>query len=422
MTACEACGSALPDDVGFCPVCAAPVAGRPALPTPTEHSVAVAEPELASPWRRLAAFVIDQAVVTAPAVLLVLVQVARLEPGQGVEALASRYLVNLVPLVGWAALWVIEARTGRTVGNALVGTRTVDEHSLAPAGLRKIFVRHLIQALGGIVCFVGMYVVVVSALWDPGTRRQGWQDRTAGTLVLRTARGRTDVVVPVGSTAPTSTPASPGPPPPPASSHGAPPPTAPLTGAARPPAEPGVPIIAAVPGFSRPAAGPTADSTPVPPAAPSPPGASPADPAVQRLAALAAPSPAPEPAAQDASDVDQTRLAAPAERGDVVLVLPGGERLTVTGDGVLGRNPAAVVGTQVAHLVPVADPTRSVSKTHLAFGLDPVGLWVKDLHSTNGTAVVSPDGTRSLLTAGLAVHVMAGDVVVVGDVEVEVAR
>jgi len=106
----------------------------------------------------------------------------------------------------------------------------------------------------------------------------------------------------------------------------------------------------------------------------------------------------------------------------VALVLPGGERLEVAGDGVLGRNPAARVGTEVTHLVPVTDPTRSVSKTHLAFGLDNVGLWVEDLHSTNGTAVVSPDGTRTQLKPGLAVHVAPGDVLVVGDVELGVSR
>src|SRR5690606_19226332 len=137
----------------------------------------------------------------------------------------------------------------------------------------------------------------------------------------------------------------------------------------------------------------------------------------------AATVPATEAAATEpADDVDRTRLAPPAERDDVALVLPGGERLTVEGTGVLGRNPAARVGTEVAHLVPVADPTRSVSKTHLAFGLDTVGLWVEDLHSTNGTAVVSIDGTRTPLTPGLAVHVAPGDVVVVGDVRVEVSR
>ena len=178
------------------------------------------------------------------------------------------------------------------------------------------------------------------------------------------------------------------------------PPAPPLAGpspVAVEPTAPSGPIIAAVPGFSRPAATPD----PVTPPALDPGGAA---------------------AEEDASDVDRTRLAAPAERGDVILVLPGDERLTVSGDGVLGRNPAAPVGDDVAHLVPVSDPTRSVSKTHLAFGLDSVGLWVKDLHSTNGTAVVSPDGTRTLLTPGLAVHVMPGDVVVVGDVEVGVTR
>jgi len=260
----------------------------------------------------------------------------------------------------------------------------------------------------------------------PGTRQSVW-----GRLFGRRRPPRSELSGPAPSQAParaTSTPAPAPPPPPPAAIP------------ARRPVEISPEIIAAVPGFSR---EPHEGEAPAPPpdapapaeAAPQPASPQPASPqpAAPPLAELESVEPEPidadaEPphvvpsAASPADDVDRTRLSTAASSGPLVLVLPGGERLEVAGAGVLGRNPAAIVGHEVTHVVPVADPTRSVSKTHLGFGVDAVGLWVKDLHSTNGTAVRSPEGVRTLLQPGLAVHVAEGDVVVVGDVELEVTR
>ena len=118
--------------------------------------------------------------------------------------------------------------------------------------------------------------------------------------------------------------------------------------------------------------------------------------------------------AQDLDDLEHTRISARAQTGPV-LVLPGGERLTVRGSGVLGRNPSATDGEQAVHLVRVQDRTRTVSKSHLAFGSDSVGLWVRDLASTNGTAVRSADGALTELEPYVVVHVLPGDTLVVGD-------
>jgi predicted component of type VI protein secretion system len=63
-------------------------------------------------------------------------------------------------------------------------------------------------------------------------------------------------------------------------------------------------------------------------------------------------------------------------------------------------------------LVPVADPSRSVSKTHAELDVDAGGLWVTDRGSTNGTVVSEPGhaprvvapGTRARAPFGAAVH------------------
>jgi hypothetical protein len=63
----------------------------------------------------------------------------------------------------------------------------------------------------------------------------------------------------------------------------------------------------------------------------------------------------------------------------------------------------------VAHLVPIDDPDRSVSKAHLAFGPEGADrLWVVDRGSTNGTVLVRPDGSQVALPAGARATVGAG--------------
>lgn len=463
---CEACGSALPPEAEFCPVCAAPAPERseeherPAAPEPETQAdgvqvtpsapapAAAGTPDLewASPWRRLGALVVDDVVIAIPAVALLLTWVPRVGEGTVTLALVG---VQLVGLATWVGMCVLEGRTGWTAGNLVWGLRTVHERSLEPPGVGRALVRRLVEAIGTAMCFFGRYLVAVSALWDDGPRLQGWQDRAASTSMLRVRGGAGGPAAASRGGArpvPAHATSAPAPVAPADDVVGAPAPSEPVRTAAPVPREapapaaPPVPVgdtptplIAEVPGFSRPTAttwepgetaapqrlAPAIDPAPVAPA-PEPAAApEPASPA-------APPSPA-EPEAGSGvldadEDVDRTRLAPAPARGELVLVLPGGERVEVTGEGVLGRNPAAPVGHEVAHLVTVSDPSRSVSKTHLGFGLDAIGLWVKDLHSTNGTAVVAPDGTRSPLTPGLAVHVQPGDVVVVGDVEVEVGR
>lgn len=126
------------------------------------------------------------------------------------------------------------------------------------------------------------------------------------------------------------------------------------------------------------------------------------------------PNPRVTPATSDLGELEHTRLrpsaAAPRVVAPVALRLSfdTGERVDVTGDGLVGRSPAAEEG--VAHLVPVDDPARSISKTHLAFGPDGAGdrLWVVDRGSTNGTVLVAPDGQSSALPPGRRATVAVG--------------
>jgi predicted component of type VI protein secretion system len=96
-------------------------------------------------------------------------------------------------------------------------------------------------------------------------------------------------------------------------------------------------------------------------------------------------------------------------------VFDTGEAFTVAGRGVVGRNPSTADSGVVAHVVPIDDPARSVSKTHLEFGAEDGAFWVLDRRSTNGSALVHVDGTRERLTAGVRTAVPVGAVVEFGD-------
>jgi pSer/pThr/pTyr-binding forkhead associated (FHA) protein len=97
-----------------------------------------------------------------------------------------------------------------------------------------------------------------------------------------------------------------------------------------------------------------------------------------------------------------------------VLVLDNGDRIEVRGTTLLGRSPSAAAGERDAQLVPVADDTRSVSKTHIAVVLGRRGVFVVDRASTNGSAVVRA-GAETPLVAGQPAELQVGDVVRFGD-------
>ncbi len=67
-----------------------------------------------------------------------------------------------------------------------------------------------------------------------------------------------------------------------------------------------------------------------------------------------------------------------------------GDSYAVRGGGLLGRLPTADPGTTATHLIRVPDAGRSVSKTHLQFGIDDGEFWILDRHSGNGTVLWAP--------------------------------
>ncbi|NQD86283.1 FHA domain-containing protein [Paenarthrobacter sp. CM16] len=349
-------------------------------------------------------------------------------------------------------LLALEAKSGNTVGNQLMGIRSADAEGYAP-GAGAVFVRGIITGgvllLGGItsvvlsalglislVLWIGLplmflgvvwaILVVVSNAWDKNGKLRGWQDKAAKSLVFDVHAGRNPVAT-GGIQGPYS--------------------FAPMD---LPPVQPVASPVPSGAGQSTtihasPAQGTHAQAGPVVPAAQQPshdpnqwrPPSAPRPPAAAQQQAPATQQPhvihpqvTPQPQAEQQpsapvpgfgshpdDDVERTQMRPGTARAQAVLRIQvdDGQDVQLGGSCLLGRNPAAQPGEAVEQLLPVVDPGRSISKTHLHLRVDGDGVWVTDRNSTNGSAVTTPDGLQTRLHPGQPVLVRPGSTVHFGD-------
>lgn len=107
-------------------------------------------------------------------------------------------------------------------------------------------------------------------------------------------------------------------------------------------------------------------------------------------------------------------LIADVPHDDWHLVFEDGSTVPVPAYGLIGRAPEPPAGRAVDALITLEDPQKLLSKTHLAFGADPRGVWIADQGSSNGTVVVGADGGETSLVAGAQVGLAPGSVVRAG--------
>jgi hypothetical protein len=92
-----------------------------------------------------------------------------------------------------------------------------------------------------------------------------------------------------------------------------------------------------------------------------------------------------------------------------------GDVIVVSSGGLIGRNPSAGPGEAHEHLVIVTDPDRTVSKTHLEFGIDAGEFWVADRFSGNGTTIFETGKPPRRLVPGRKYQVGRGSRVGIGE-------
>ena len=137
---------------------------------------------------------------------------------------------------------------------------------------------------------------------------------------------------------------------------------------------------------------------------------------VESTEATSTPSTAGAPSTPDASRAPESDIPTrPIPPVPYVLSFSTGERVVVVGVGLLGRRPFAQPGERFDQLVSIADHERSVSKTHLEFGVESGDLWICDRYSANGTVIIPPAGGPHRCEPGRRYRVPRGGRVEIGD-------
>ena len=316
----------------------------------------------------------------------------------------------LVVALGWAALvWAQRATRAAGPGMRLDSLQVVGLSDGRPLGWGRVLLRWLVFA-GLTVTVVGLVAMLIVLTRHP--RRQGWHDLAANAVVIKErplAPPR-----PKAAVARTARPKA-------AASGSA---TAATTSSSRPPAASGTSATktpAAATTVSTEAAASTteAEETVVVEAEDGQ-GTSVAGPAA--AGSLTAVEETGQ-AADDASEIDEDdEIDESVVPPEWMLRLDDGRNVAVDGLVLLGRNPQPRVGEEDATLIKVSDDTRTVSKSHLAVGVDVSGLYVMDRGSTNGTMVTAPDGGQRPCPPGDVVDVPADSVISFGDHWLEVHR
>ncbi|WP_206448256.1 FHA domain-containing protein [Agrococcus sp. KRD186] len=105
----------------------------------------------------------------------------------------------------------------------------------------------------------------------------------------------------------------------------------------------------------------------------------------------------------------------------VELVLPDGHRAVLTGRALIGRKPGQEALAIGAQAIEVTDAGRSVSRVHLAVELVDGRIMVADTGSSNGSSIEHEGRLHPLQPGGAQQEAQPGDVLVLGDVRIQVA-
>ena len=355
--------------------------------------------------RRLGAFLIDAVLITVAYYGITAVALAMGLSSGSIDTLMTMTTVSGLIVIALAAAMTAWLWTrGYTPGHRLLGLRWAAWDGAGPAGARSVGW----YALAGLVGTPTLGVVPIITLLATDPQGRNWIDRVCGTVVV--------IAGPAGSAAPRSGPI----------------------------AVPGTAGMSRAPGAAGPVPAFVEDTQEQPPltasqlrdrlgaaaaagAAGGPFAAIPAIPtaptAPTALAAPVALAAAAEPIGDGRIFAPTPAPAGPAPVPAATLVMDTGQRIALVAPRtLLGRAPVAVAPWEEADTVPVTDPDRSISKTHLAVLLDGDRLSVRELGSTNGSAVVAADGARTTLLMGQDVAVPDGARVELGDRSFTVER
>lgn len=330
-----------------------------------------------------------------------------------VHVVVASGLITAITLIeALVFMWVLEARTGLTLGHLLLRMRSSRAGTPFSPGAGRAFVRQAVLNASLLVAVVGGWLVASSGAWDSSGQQRSLAAKASGTRAVKqlpkpraahTAEphvsgpqaGTIPAVSPGGGLAAprvvsTSTRGAPtidnshsvstSEPRPPQHDHAAPQLVTNLD-----PAAPASPDHRADSAADHPQ-----QIAPVPGAAAPEPAPEQAQPHAEPLATT---SPAPTPGAPATATPAAHQ---PTQGGALLLVFDTGQRATLAmGTAInLGRKPSPVEPTD--QLIAVEDPEGTVSKFHARLEHSRGYTWITDQGSTNGTDLLDEDGATRL--------------------------
>ena len=430
-----------------------PVQGRPNRETGLPPGV-----EVGPLGKRFVAFLINISVPAIVSFALIL-----LLPSTTGALRMTLGVIGAIVVIGWlVVVWYTLAVRAASPGLRAMKLQLVGFLDGRPIGLARVFLRAVVfWAL--CITGIGLLIMLIMMLRHP--RKQGWHDLAVTSVMIKerllappvqptraVASAQQSHPAEVGSTSqPQPSGVRAAPPPSNGPGQGYEPAGSPVP-PGRSPASSGAPYAAAVPpgasaaapyGGNAYAAPPQGAPYGAPPYGAPPYGSSPmSQPSGGEMYSPGQPagpmSPVPQnsPAGPSPAYEDFGRYAAAADDfADQAAVGPGspyvqdwsillddGRRIAVEGLVLLGRNPQPKAGEEDAQLIKIADETRTVSKSHLAVGVDAGGIYIVDRGSTNGSTVSTTNGLSSRCRAGEMVRVGDGAIVSIGDHWLEITR
>lgn len=356
---------------------------------------------------RFLAYLLDAVIALVVSIPLVVgLLMALLREEIGVLPLVLIGIGTALPMAyGLLIVWLVGAK-GVTVGWKAAGLRMVREEIAGPLGFWRSLGR---TALFGLL----PPLFGLSTLWDPTRRCRGWHDRPVGAVLVDIRRGR-DPFQPRPDTFER-----------PPAEHFMPQSRIEVGAHKNLMVEPGSPWRS--PDQAPPAPDPGADGWAPQPAPEAPPAVHEEPPAPPRRSPgtprRGPGTPWPDRAGARAprpslDDLEQTRVTrAPAR--PIAIELDDGSRHCCAASVVLGRAPAAAEDEQA---LPISDATRSISKTHLRVEWTKGNLYVTDLGSTNGSAVLDANGDEQDLDPHAPRIVEPGARILMGEKTIRVER
>jgi len=290
----------------------------------------------------------------------------------------------------------LHGRRGVTLGKRALGLRSVQVADFGRAGFWRVVLRVLVLWASQVVLpLVGPALMFGSGLWDPEQRGRSWLDRVGRCWVVDVREGLDPFDLK-------------------ALRHARRQLDAPAASVARMPSlatdraideQTFIPQARSASGVV--AAVPEAGAWTPPPIA----GPAVAAPGAAASAVVPATAVAPAPAAVPAAAA--APATAPARAA--VFAFDDGSRFDAAGTGLLGRRPARAEGDPASILlVPLADDSMGISKTHARFDVDDAGVWITDRWSRNGTSVAAPGRAPVELVPGARTRVDGGTKVELG--------